>query len=136
MTGFLDDGCLDGRSLRLNRVTVAPSSPAELVLTGPCGSVIGRLRFRVCRTCRAGRIMSLWICDTWQRQGLGRELVYFLLAQHRGYRWNTTPQSRLGRAFFAAVAQESAVSLRRGSPLCPHLMGWCRWTWRRLLHSR
>ncbi|MGW0844610.1 GNAT family N-acetyltransferase [Streptomyces sp. NPDC002787] len=136
MTGFSDDGSPDGRPLRLSRVAaIAASGPVELVLTGPCGRVIGRLRFRTCRTCRTGRILNLWICDAWQRQGLGRELVCFVLDQCRDYRWNTTVQSRPGRAFFAAMTRETAVSLRHGSPLCPHLMGRFRRTWRRLLHA-
>ncbi|MEU1573431.1 GNAT family N-acetyltransferase [Streptomyces collinus] len=133
MTGFSNDSSPDGRPLRLSRVaTVAPNGPVEFVLTGSCGRVIGRLRFRTCQKCRTGRILDLWICEAWQRQGLGRELVCLLMAHCRGYRWNTTLQSHPGRAFFTAMTQETSVSLRHGSPLCPHLMGRLRRTWRRL----
>ena len=136
MTGFWNDRSPAGQSVRLSYIAaVTPSSPTELVLLGSCGRVIGRLRFRTCRTCRTGRILDIWICDAWQRQGMGRELVCSLLAQRRGYRWNTTLQSHPGRAFFTALMRETTVSLHHGSPLCPHLMGWFRRAWRRLLHT-
>jgi N-acetylglutamate synthase-like GNAT family acetyltransferase len=48
---------------------------AEIVVRDRCDSVIGRLRFRACQKCRTGRILNIWIRDTWQRQGLGRELL-------------------------------------------------------------
>lgn len=137
MTGFWNVDAPHGQPVRLRHLSpTAPSGPTELVLLGPCGRVIGRLRFRACQACHVGRILDLWICDEWQRQGLGRGLVYSLLLHRRGYRWNTTLQSRPGRAFFAAVTRETAVSLRRGRPLCPHLMSWSRRIWRRLPHAR
>lgn len=71
--------------------------------------------------------------DTWQRQGPGRELIHSLLDHHPGYRWTTTLQTRGGRPFFTATAQETAVPLRHSGPLCCHLMGWFRRTWQRLL---
>lgn len=135
MTGW-NESSPDGQSVRPSYVAPhAPSGPTEFVLLGPCGRVIGRLRFRTCRTCRTGRILDLWICEAWQRQGLGRELVCSLFAHRPGYRWSTTLQSRPGRAFFTAMTRETTVSLPHSSPLCPHLMGWFRRTWRRLLHA-
>lgn len=136
MTGFWNVDAPDGQPVRLTYVSAAaPGGTAEFILRGPCGRVIGRLRFRACRACRTGRILDLWVCDTWQRQGLGRGLVCSLFAHCRGYRWNTTLQSRPGRAFFAAMTRETTLSLSHGGPLCPHLMGWFRRTWRRLLHA-
>lgn len=114
--------------------TAAPSGPTELVLLDPRNRVIGQLRFTACPACRTGRILDIWICDTWQRQGMGQELVCFLLAIHPGYRWSTTLQSGPGRAFFLAMTRETTVALPQGGPLCSHLMGWFRRTWRRLLH--
>jgi hypothetical protein len=62
--------------------------------------------------------------------------VCALFAQCRGYRWSTTLQSRPGRAFFTAMTRETAVGLPHSSPLCPHLMGWFRRTWRHLMPAR
>lgn len=136
MTWSWNVGGPDG-SVRLSYgATSASGSPTELVLLDPCNRVIGRLRFRACRTCRTGRILDIWICDTWQRQGMGQELVCSLVAHRPGYRWSTTLQSRPGRAFFLAMTRETAVALPQGGPLCPHLMGWFRRTWRRLLDTR
>ncbi|MBD9701143.1 GNAT family N-acetyltransferase [Streptomyces caniscabiei] len=136
MTGFWNVDAPEGQPVRLTYAsTAAPGGTAEFILHGPCGRVIGRLRFRACRACRTGRILDLWVCEMWQRQGLGRGLVCSLFAHRRGYRWTTTLQSRPGRAFFAAMTRETALSLPHGGPLCPHLMGWFRRTWRRLLHA-
>ncbi|WP_062700444.1 GNAT family N-acetyltransferase [Streptomyces regalis] len=114
---------------------VAPSArtPTEIVLFDHDDHLIGRLRFRVCPTCRTGRILEIWVYDAWQRQGLGRELVHSLLARRPGYRWSTTLQTRAGRVFFLAMAQETTVALPHGRPLCRHLMGSIRRTWRGLL---
>lgn len=123
-------------SLRLSYgATSASGGPTELVLLDPCNRVIGRLRFRACQTCRTGRILDIWICDTWQRQGMGQELVCSLVAHRPGYRWSTTLQSGAGRAFFLAMTRETAVALPQGGPMCSHLMGWFRRTWRRLLDT-
>lgn len=115
--------------------TSASGGPTELVLLDRCNRVIGRLRFRACQTCRTGRILDIWICDTWQRQGMGQELVCSLLAHRPGYRWSTTLQSSAGRGFFLAMTRETTVPLPQGGPLCSHLMGWFRRTWRRLLDA-
>ncbi|MEI5525666.1 N-acetyltransferase [Streptomyces brasiliscabiei] len=132
MTGFWNVDAPDGQPVRLTYVsTAAPGGTAELILRDPRGRVVGRLRFRACRACRTGRLLDLWVCEMWQRQGLGRGLVCSLFA----HRWNTTLQSRPGRAFFAAMTRETTLSLPHGGPLCPHLMGWLRRTWRRLLHA-
>ncbi|MFD8386222.1 SLC13 family permease [Streptomyces sp. NPDC059679] len=56
----------------------------EIVLLDRRNTVIGRLRFRVCRECRTGRILEIWVLDTWQRQGLGRDLVHSLLVRDVG----------------------------------------------------
>ncbi|WP_307036100.1 GNAT family N-acetyltransferase [Streptomyces canus] len=113
----------------------APSArtPTGIVLLDPDNHLIGRLRFRACPACRTGRILDIWVCDAWQRQGLGRELVHSLLARRPGYRWSTTLQTRDGRAFFLAMTQETTVALPRDGPLCCHLMGSIRRTWRGLL---
>ncbi|MGW3423667.1 GNAT family N-acetyltransferase [Streptomyces phaeochromogenes] len=104
----------------------APTASIEIVSLNRGNRVIGQLRFRVCKTCRAGRILDIWICDTWQGQGLGRELIHSLLARRPGYRWSTTLQSRAGRGFFTAMARKTTVALPRGGPLCSHLTGWFR----------
>ena len=108
-------------------------TPTEFVLLDQGGRLVGRLRFRVCHECRTGRILDVWVHDSRQRQGLGRELVHSLLAQCPGYRWSTTLQTRDGRAFFTAMTQETGVALPHHGPLCRHLMGSFRRTWQRLL---
>ncbi|WP_151483951.1 GNAT family N-acetyltransferase [Streptomyces albicerus] len=77
MTWSWNVGAQNCPSVRLNSVasSVVPGTPAEIVLLDRCDSVIGRLRFRACQKCRTGRILNIWIRDTWQRQGLGRELL-------------------------------------------------------------
>jgi GNAT superfamily N-acetyltransferase len=97
------------------------------------GRVVGRLRFRACRTCRAGRILDIWVCDARQRQGLGRELVHSLLAHHPGCQWTTTSQTRDGRAFFLTMARETTVAFPHDGALCRHLLGPFRRSWRYLL---
>ncbi|MFJ4791078.1 GNAT family N-acetyltransferase [Streptomyces sp. NPDC088794] len=111
-------------------------TPVEIVLLDPDDHLVGRLRFRACPACRTGRILDIWVCDAWQHQGLGRELVHSLLAYHPGYRWNTTLQTRDGRAFFLAMVQETTIALPHGGPLCCHLTGSFRRTWRTLLGHR
>ncbi|WP_399185507.1 GNAT family N-acetyltransferase [Streptomyces sp. TLI_185] len=96
-------------------------------------AVIGRLRFRTCNDCRTGRILSVWVHDTWQRQGLGRELVNALLARRPGFRWSTTGQTPLGRSFFSAMAEETSVSFPQSGALCTHLAGRFTRAWRRLV---
>ncbi|MGW3413124.1 GNAT family N-acetyltransferase [Streptomyces sp. NPDC000888] len=118
----------------LNGLAARPArTPTEIVLVDRDDHLIGRLRFRACQTCRAGRILDIWVCDSWRHQGLGRELVRSLLTHRPGYRWTTTLQTRDGRAFFLAMAQESTVILPHGSPLCCHLMGSIRRTRQGLL---
>lgn len=122
---------------RVNRTTSSASAASiEFVSLNQGNRVIGQLRFRACKTCRAGRILDIWICDIWQGQGLGRELVHSLLARRPGYRWSTTLQSRAGRGFFTAMARETTVALPRGGPLCSHLTGWFRRTRQRWLEGR
>ncbi|OMI35452.1 GNAT family N-acetyltransferase [Streptomyces sparsogenes] len=103
---------------------------AEIVLLDRRKTVIGRLRFRVCRACRTGRILEIWVLDTWQRQGLGRDLIHSLLVHLPGLRWSTTPQTRLGRAFFIAMAEETSVPFPPLGPLCTHLEGRFTRVWR------
>ncbi|WP_328687862.1 GNAT family N-acetyltransferase [Streptomyces phaeochromogenes] len=120
--------------MRLTSVaSLYPDTSAEIVLHDQGDSVIGRLRFRACQKCRTGRILDIWICDTWQRQGLGRELLHCMIARRPGYRWSTTLQSRQGRGFFKVMTRETTVALPHDGPLCPHLMGWFRRQKQRLL---
>lgn len=108
-------------------------TPTEIVLLDRDDHLIGRLCFRACQTCRTGRILDIWVCESWRHQGLGRELVHSLLAHRPNYWWNTTLQTLDGRAFLLAMAQESSVALPHGGPLCCHLMGSIRRTWQGLL---
>lgn len=105
--------------------TVAPRDARvvrnEIVLLGQGDTVLGRLRFRACRTCRTGRVLDIWVHDAWQRRGLGHELIHTLLAHHPDHGWTTTLQTRQGRAFFAAMAQETATPFPHRAPLCDHL---------------
>ncbi|WP_191971332.1 GNAT family N-acetyltransferase [Streptomyces luteolifulvus] len=123
-----------GPTSRANEPAAAARAPTEVVLLNDDGRVIGRLRFRACPTCRTGRILDIWVCDDWQRQGLGRELVHSLLAPRPGYRWSTTLQSRDGRALFLAMTHETSVALDHDGPLCCHLMGSLRRWWQRVLN--
>ncbi|MCX4854934.1 GNAT family N-acetyltransferase [Streptomyces canus] len=112
--------------------TSAPDTPTEIVLLDPGERVIGRLRFRTCQICRTGQIAHIWVCDVWQRQGLGRELLHSLLACRPGYRWTTTTQTSNGRAFFFAMAEETTMAWPQGAPLCRHLLGPLRQIWKDL----
>ncbi|MEV6960313.1 GNAT family N-acetyltransferase [Streptomyces sp. NPDC051207] len=111
---------------------VAPAATAatEIVLFDRDDRLVGRLRFRVCPSCRTGRILDIWVGDGRRRQGLGHRLARTLLARHPGHRWSTTPQTREGRAFFRGVTEETGVPLPHDGPLCPHLMGVLRRGWR------
>ncbi|MHB9858515.1 GNAT family N-acetyltransferase [Streptomyces sp. YIM S03343] len=106
---------------------------AEMVLLDPQSTVIGRLRFRTCNSCRTGLILDIWIHETFQRQGLARELVHDLLAHRHGFRWTTTRQTTLGQHFFRAMTQETSVSFSHGGPLCVHVAGPFARMWRRLI---
>lgn len=123
-----------GPSVWLNGLAAPPAgNPTEIVLLDRDDHLVGRLRFRACQTCRTGRILDIWVRDSWQHQGLGRELVRSLLTHRAGFRWNTTSQTRDGRAFFLAMTHETTVALPHGGPLCTHLMGSIRRTWQGLL---
>ncbi|MFG2456567.1 GNAT family N-acetyltransferase [Streptomyces sp. NPDC048523] len=111
-------------------------TPTEIVLRDRNDRLIGQLRFHACPACRTGRILDIWVCDAWQHQGLGRELVHCLLAHRPGYRWSTTLQTQAGRAFFLAMAQETTVAWPHAEPLCCHLTGSFRRIWRALLDRR
>jgi hypothetical protein len=87
---------------------------------------VGLLRYRACAHCRAGRILDIWIRDGRQGEGHGRELLQSVLGRHPGLRWSTTRQSAAGRAFFAAMTEESSLDFPAHGPLCPHLRGWLR----------
>ncbi|WP_373283457.1 GNAT family N-acetyltransferase [Streptomyces prunicolor] len=104
-----------------------------MVLLDRRDAVVGRLRFRACRECGTGWILDVWIHDEWQRRGLGRELVHSLLALFPGFRWSTTLQTRPGRPFFTAMAEETSAPFPRGGPLCAHLSGPLTRAWRRAL---
>jgi hypothetical protein len=119
-----------GLSVRLK--DLAATAPTEIVLFDGDNRLVGRLRFRVCAACRTGRVLDVWTVDGRRRQGLGRHLTRTLLAPHPGYRWSTTLQTREGRAFFQAMADETGVPLPHGGPLCSHLMGAFRRWWRSL----
>ncbi|MEV0176309.1 GNAT family N-acetyltransferase [Streptomyces sp. NPDC050803] len=113
-----------GRPVRLNGTAEAASGmPTEIVLLDGADRVIGRLSFRACRECRTGRILDIWIDESWQREGLGRELLRGLFARRPGHAWTTTSQTRQGQAFFTAMSLETGLTLAPGGPLCPHLVG-------------
>lgn len=126
-----------GLSVRLKGLAApAAAAAAEVALLDRGDRPIGRLRFRVCASCRTGRVLDIWTDDGWQHQGLGRQLAHSLLACHPDHRWSTTPQTREGRAFFEKMAEETGVPLPRGGPLCLHLMGPLRRGWRSVLKPR
>jgi hypothetical protein len=65
VTGLWNDRSPDGLSPPLSYIAAAaPSTPTEFVLLGPCGRVIGRLRFRTCPTCRTPESLSLVVWPT------------------------------------------------------------------------
>ncbi|MGW3121537.1 GNAT family N-acetyltransferase [Streptomyces sp. NPDC001107] len=105
----------------------------EIVLVDARNAVIGRVRFRICNDCRTGRILDVWVLDTWQRQGLGRELVNTLLAHCTGLGWSTTRQTPEGRLFFSAMTQETSIHFPQCGALCVHLTGRFTRVWRRLI---
>lgn len=124
----------DHESLRLDGIMSPDQHTAtEIVLLDAQNAVIGRVRFRVCNECRTGRILDVWVLDTWQRQGLGRELVHSLLAYRPGLRWSTTRQTPQGQPFFSAMTKETAVPFPPGGALCVHLAGRFTRAWRRLI---
>ncbi|MEV0634727.1 GNAT family N-acetyltransferase [Streptomyces sp. NPDC050619] len=117
----------------MNGITASGrDSATELVLLEGPDTLIGRLRFRTCVACRTGRILDVWVLETWQRQGLGRELVHGLLARFPDHRWSTTSQTREGRAFFAAMTRETSIPFPHRGPLCTHLSGRMARAWHAL----
>ncbi|WP_324787965.1 N-acetyltransferase [Streptomyces sp. H51] len=93
------------------------------MLRDRCGAELGRLRFRACGACRAGRILDVRVVDDRRREGLGRELLLALLKRCPDHRWTTTLQTGAGRRFFTAMTEETSVPFPRGGPLCEHLTG-------------
>ncbi|WP_051854630.1 GNAT family N-acetyltransferase [Streptomyces sp. NRRL B-1347] len=123
----------DSEAIRLTALAPAtPHAPSAIALHLERGPLVGQVDFRLCHTCRTGRIQRIWINETWQRQGLGRQALHSALAQGPDYRWNTTMQSRQGRAFFRAMAAETGAELSSRTPPCPHLMGRYDRLWRRV----
>ncbi|MFE7860146.1 GNAT family N-acetyltransferase [Streptomyces sp. NPDC057403] len=119
---------------RPDDVTIADRQmTTEMVFVDRNGTTIGRLRFRVCCACHAGRVLDIWVHDEWQRHGLGRELVQSLLLRFPGLSWNTTLQTRQGQLFFTAMAEDTSVPFPRGGPLCPHVAGRFTHAWRRAI---
>ncbi|MFE5022089.1 GNAT family N-acetyltransferase [Streptomyces sp. NPDC056656] len=100
-----------------------PRGACEVLLHDAHGTLVGQVVFRVCAPCRTGRVLGIWITEARQREGLGQQALRAALARGRGHRWNTSLQSRPGRAFFAAVAATEGVPLTHGRPLCAHLLG-------------
>ena len=109
-------------------------STTEVVLLDSRHTVIGRLRFRLCGACHKGLILDVWVVDEWRGQGLGRELVHTLVVRHSGVQWSTTRQTRQGRPFFSAMAQETEIPFPQSKALCVHLEGRFTRAWRRLVH--
>ncbi|MER6629704.1 N-acetyltransferase [Streptomyces sp. NPDC000987] len=101
------------------------------MLRDRCGAELGRLRFRACGACRAGRILDVRVVDDRRREGLGRELLLALLERCPDHRWTTTLQTEAGRRFFAAMTEETSVPFPRGGPLCAHLASRLTRAWRR-----
>lgn len=127
----------DSEAVRLTALAPpAPHAPSTIALHLERGPLIGQVDFRLCHACRTGRIQQIWITETWQRQGLGRQALHTALAQAPGYRWNTTTQSRQGRAFFRAMSEETGVELCSRTPPCAHLMGRYRRLWRLVRGAR
>ena len=122
------------QSLRLDgTMSSEQHATTEMVLLDPRNTVIGRLRFRTCDDCRTGLILDVWILDTWHRHGLGRELVYALLAHRPGFGWSTTRQTRPGQPFFTAMTEETSVPFPQRGPLCVHLTVRFTRAWRHLI---
>lgn len=86
------------------------------------GHSVGRLDFQVCRPCRRGYIASIAVER--QGEGIGREAVHLALASYPDayeYGWSTSRQSRQGRSFFLAMAEETGVAFLPRAGRCPHM---------------
>ncbi|MEV0445792.1 GNAT family N-acetyltransferase [Streptomyces spectabilis] len=126
----------DSEAIRVTALAPAtPHAPAAVALHLERGLLIGQVDFRLCHACRTGRVQRIWVNETWQRQGLGRQALHSALAQAPDYRWTTTLQSRQGRAFFRAMATETGADLTSRTPPCPHLMSRYGRLWRRVCQA-
>lgn len=86
------------------------------------GHSVGRLDFQVCRPCGRGHITNIAVER--QGEGIGREVVHLALASYPDayeYGWSTSRQSRQGRAFFLAMAEETGVAFLPRAGRCTHM---------------
>ncbi|MGP3990843.1 hypothetical protein [Streptomyces sp. 3N207] len=79
------------------------------------------LCWSTCHDCRQGHIWKISIADHWQRQGLGRRMVYRALRGAEDYGWSTTGQSTEAQRFFPVLAKETGAAFTPRSPRCAHL---------------
>ncbi|KUJ67388.1 hypothetical protein ACZ90_28305 [Streptomyces albus subsp. albus] len=86
------------------------------------GHDVGRLDYQICHECRTGYIVQIAVAGHHQRQGLGRDAVHEALAHGPGYRWVTSRQSRDGRLFFTAMAEETGLPFSPDGEACPHIV--------------
>ncbi|WP_159038119.1 GNAT family N-acetyltransferase [Streptomyces sp. WM6386] len=93
----------------------------EIVLLDHDDHLIGRLRFRACPACRTGRILDIWVCDAWQHQGLGRELLQDfsgwvkLLKRYEVVAWGALHEYASARSAgfpFPGVSRLSAIGVQ------------------------
>ncbi|MFD4987980.1 GNAT family N-acetyltransferase [Streptomyces sp. NPDC058374] len=100
-----------------------PAGPRELVVRDSADREIGKVEFRICRACGTGHVDSVTVAPSWQGQGLAREALHRILPDDLTLTWTTSRQSGQGRAFFAAVTEETGIPFPAGQPGCAHLRG-------------
>ncbi|CAM5371307.1 GNAT superfamily N-acetyltransferase [Streptomyces sp. DSM 41037] len=100
-----------------------PAGPRELVIRDGADREIGKIEFRICRACGTGHVDSVTVAPSWQGQGLAREALHRILPDDLALAWTTSRQTGEGRAFFAAVTEETGIGFPAGQPGCVHLRG-------------
>ncbi|MCL6280911.1 GNAT family N-acetyltransferase [Streptomyces albidoflavus] len=98
-----------------------PAGPRELLILDAADREIGRIEFRLCRACGTGHVDSVTVAPSWQGQGLAREALHRILPDDLALTWTTSRQTGQGRAFFAAVTEETGIDFPAGRPGCVHL---------------
>jgi hypothetical protein len=84
------------------------------------GYGFARLDWLTCSRCRLALVAKIRVTDGWQHRGYAVRMLARAMRGRESYAWVTTPQSPMGRPFFAAAAKATGAGFTRGDR-CAHM---------------
>lgn len=111
----------DARARAIYHHGASPADHSAIYLHDIDGRDRAMLRWLECAHCQRGHIAKISVGYHWQRRGIGRMLVTWVMDRRPGYAWTTSGQSPDGQPFFAAMRAETGAAFTDRSKPCPHM---------------